>query len=200
MAIVRRIHGIWFIFSVAIITSDLELLQLLKTGQTTALEQLYDGYGDIMYALAFRILKNHQEAEDVIQEVFYTLWRNCTYNPERGSFKTFLLMMVRSRAIDRVRSHQTTLNVLERWGKGGYAENSEAMPLEQAVSDEIAKRVAAALAELPEKQRHALEMAYFGGLSQAEISQSLNVPLGTVKSWFRLGFSKLRQSLTDLMS
>ncbi len=153
-----------------------------------------------MYSLAWQILRNHQEAEDLIQEVFLNLWRNCTYNPERGSLKNFLMVMVRSRAIDRLRSQKKTLNMLERSGKEIDARQPSRVPLEVAASDEIAQRVRAALEDLPDKQRKALEMAYFGGLTQQEISQHLDVSVGTVKSWFRLGFTKLRQSLQDLMS
>jgi RNA polymerase sigma-70 factor (ECF subfamily) len=180
--------------------SDLELFRALKAKHSPILEQLYDCYGDLMYSLAWQILRNHQEAEDLIQEVFLNLWRNCTYNPERGSLKNFLMVMVRSRAIDRLRSQKKTLNMLERSGKEIDARQPSRVPLDEAASDEIAQRVRAALEDLPDKQRKALEMAYFGGLTQQEISQHLDVSVGTVKSWFRLGFTKLRQSLQDLMS
>lgn len=153
-----------------------------------------------MYGLAFRILRNRQEAEDLIQEVFLTVWHNCSYNPERGSFKSFLLVLVRSRAIDRLRSQKAAFNTLKRLGKEIDTENYIISPLDQSVSDDISSKVQAALADLPENQRQALEMAYFKGLSQVEISQHLDVPVGTVKSWFRLGFSKLRKSLKDLIN
>lgn len=179
---------------------DLELFRALKAGQNSALGQLYDCYGDIMYSLAFRILGNHQEAEDLIQEIFLSLWQNCTYNPKRGSFKSFLMLLVRSRAIDQLRIKKTTINVLERAGKESEFKKLVNIPLDKTVSNEIVQRVQAALANLPEKQRQALEMAYFEGLSQVEISQCLDVPVGTVKSWFRLGFTKLRQSLQDLIN
>lgn len=152
-----------------------------------------------MYALAFRILRNSQEAEDLIQEIFSTLWQNCSYNPQRGSLKSFLMLLVRSRSLDRLRSQKASQNALERVGYS-EADRSLAKPLDTVVSDEISQRVRAALAELPDNQRQAFEMAYFEGLSQREISQSLEVPVGTVKSWFRLGFTKLRRSLNDLMS
>lgn len=179
--------------------SDLEMFQALKARQASALGQLYDSYGDMMYALAFRILRNSQEAEDLIQEIFEALWQNCSYSPQRGSLKSFLMLLVRSRSLDRLRSQKSTQNALERAGHS-EVDRSLDKPLETVVSDEISQRVRAALAELPENQRQAFEMAYFEGLSQREISQSLEVPVGTVKSWFRLGFTKLRRSLNDLMS
>jgi RNA polymerase sigma-70 factor (ECF subfamily) len=180
-------------------SSDLELLQALKAGQISALERLYDCYGDAMYGLAFKILTNRQEAEDLIQEIFLKVWRNCTYDPARGSFKSFLMLLVHSRAIDRLRSRNSRLNTLEHLSKKVEMPQSINLPLEEAMTDELSQRVQAALCELPEKQRQALEMAYYQGLTQVEISQRLNVPVGTVKSWFRLSFKKLRQLLQDLI-
>lgn len=180
--------------------SDLELFRALKEQNPSALTKLYNSYGDIMYGLACQILGNHQEAEDLIQEILLSLWRNCSYNPQRGSFKSFLMLVVRSRAIDRLRSRKTAQKVLDKSGQQLSRENVANIPFDKTVSDEIAQRVKIALAQLPEKQRQALEMSYFQGLSQQEISQQLDVSLGTVKSWFRLGFTKLRQSLQDLIN
>lgn len=177
-------------------SSDLELWRGLKAGQTNTLSEIYDRYGELMYGLALQMLGNRQEAEDLIQELFLGLWRNCTYNPERGSFKSFLVLLVRSRAIDRLRSRKSILRTLERTGR---AQETTHPLLEQVASGEICQRVQAALAELPQNQRQALEMAYFSGFSQTEIAEKLSVPLGTVKSWFRLSFGKLRRSLDDLM-
>jgi RNA polymerase sigma-70 factor, ECF subfamily len=190
----------YFESPVEIPPSDLELFRALKAKHPTILEQLYDCYGDIMYSLAWQILRNHQEAEDLLQEVFLNLWQNCKYDPERGSLKNFLMVLVRSRAIDRKRSQKKTSNMLERSGKEIDAGQPSRLPLEEAAADEIAQRVRTALEDLPDKQRTALEMAYFEGLTQQEISQHMDVSVGTVKSWFRLGFTKLRQSLQDLMS
>jgi RNA polymerase sigma-70 factor (ECF subfamily) len=81
--------------------SDLELFQALVAKQSSALATLYDRYGDLMYGLAYKILGSQQEAEDLIQEVFLGIWRNCNYNPARGSLRSFLMILVRSRAIDR---------------------------------------------------------------------------------------------------
>jgi RNA polymerase sigma-70 factor, ECF subfamily len=186
-------------FLVAASPSDLDLFLDLKAGKASALEALYDLYGNIMYALAFRILNNAQEAEDLVQEVFLSIWNHCTYQPERGSFKTFLVMLARSRALDRLRSQSARTHTLHRSGHS-FEEVTYNGPLESALSDEVFQRVQAALNTLPEQQRQALEMSYFGGMTQLEISQSLNVPLGTVKSWFRLGFTKLRHALKDLIN
>lgn len=177
--------------------SDLELFRGLKAKKTSALAELYDSYGDIMYSLALQILRNPQEAEDVVQEIFLKLWQNCTYNPDRSSFKSFLIIMVRSRAIDRWRTQKSSLNTLERFGKEANSQDKTNIPLTEAISDEISQKVHEALAQLPENQRQALQMAYYEGMTQVEIAQRFNTPVGTVKSWFRLGFAKLRNSLKD---
>lgn len=171
----------------------------LKAGSASALEALYDLYGNLMYALALRILHNSQEAEDVVQEVFLSVWHRCNYEPERGSLKTFLILLTRSRALDRLRSQSTRSNTLQRAGRA-LEQGIPREPLESAMSDEVSRHVQAALNTLPEQQRQALELAYFEDMTQLEISQSLNVPLGAVKSWFRLGFNKLRHSLKDFIN
>jgi RNA polymerase sigma-70 factor, ECF subfamily len=184
----------------ASILSDLELFLALKSGQPSALEQIYDRYGDNLYGLAFRMLKNRQEAEDLIQEVFVGLWRNCTYKPERGSLKSFLMLLVRSRAIDRLRARKPIPALLEPWTELIEAKDATNTPLNKAVSGEISQRVQEALSALPTNQRQALELAYFEGLSQTEIAKRMGAPVGTVKSWFRLSFTKLRHALQDLTS
>ncbi|MBW4620524.1 MAG: sigma-70 family RNA polymerase sigma factor [Cyanosarcina radialis HA8281-LM2] len=177
--------------------SDLELFQALVAKDPSALAALYDCYGDLMYSLALRILGNRQEAEDLIQEIFLSIWKQCNYNPARGSLRSFLMILVRSRAIDRLRAQKTVSKTIQQQQKESdrFASNS----LEEAATDEISERVRNALAQLPEKQRRALELAYYEGLSQSEISQRLDAPLGTVKSWFRLSFAKMRQTLQDLI-
>jgi RNA polymerase sigma-70 factor, ECF subfamily len=180
--------------------SDHELLDRLQAKHADALEQLYDSYSGIMYGLAFRILGNRQEVEDVIQDIFLGLWHHCNYDPNRASFKSFLMLLVRSRSLDRLRSHQSRLNTAERSGHLVSNELPTETPLEAVVVDETSRRVQEALAELPTKQRQALELSYFGGLTQQEIAQRLKIPLGTVKSYFRLSFAKLRQSLHSLIS
>ncbi|HEY9823919.1 MAG TPA: sigma-70 family RNA polymerase sigma factor [Stenomitos sp.] len=179
--------------------SEQELIHALQSKHVRGLEQLYDSYSALMYGLALRILNDSQEAEDLVQDVILSLWNNFTYNPSRGSLKTFVALLVRSRAIDRVRSRQSKQQALERLGSVQAPIPSDSVPMSAAVSDEIAQRVQQALADLPDNQRQALELAYYGGLSQSEIAQKLSVPVGTVKSWVRLSFSKLKLSLRGLV-
>lgn len=178
--------------------TDLELFEAIQVKQPAALEQLYGTYADLMYGLALHILKNAQDAEDLVHEVFVSQWQHCTFNPTRGSFKTYLLLLVRSRALDYLRTRQSRQNVLIRASQDCHRSPPEAQPFEAAVVDELTQRVRAALADLPENQCQALLMAYFEGRTQQDIAEQFAVPIGTVKSWFRLGFTKLRRSLIDL--
>jgi RNA polymerase sigma-70 factor, ECF subfamily len=177
--------------------SDVELVTGLKAGEHAALSKIYDCYGDAMYWFAMRLLGQSQEAEDLLQEVFIALCNKCTYQPERGSLKTYLMMLVHSRSLDRLRSRKSQAQRQQRLQ--GYSPlNYSWTPLDHATDSEVAQRVRTALSELPEKQRQALEMAYYEGLTQVEIAKRLSVPVGTVKSWFRLSFDKLRRKLVDL--
>ncbi|MBD2461119.1 sigma-70 family RNA polymerase sigma factor [Oscillatoria sp. FACHB-1407] len=178
--------------------SDLDLLNALREGQLNALGILYDRYASLVYGLALRILSNSEEAEDVTQDVFLTLWHRDAYNPARGSLSSFLITMARSRSIDRLRSRQTRTRFFQRWGQTVSTETS-ATPLEQATLKERSQRVRDALGQLPEPERQVLEIAYYEGLSQSEIAKRLNTPLGTVKTRSRQGLLRLRRLLQDFI-
>lgn len=182
-----------------LLQSDAELFQLLRAGDTTALGILYDRYSSLVYSLALRVLANPQEAEDLTQEVFLTFWRSSNYNPARGSLSSFLTTLTRSRAIDRLRSRGTVLKFLQRWSETMTTETSSPTPFEVASLNQRSHYVRNALAQLPENQRQVLEMAYYEGLSQSEIARTLNIPLGTVKTWARQGLLTLRRNLKDFM-
>jgi RNA polymerase sigma-70 factor, ECF subfamily len=177
--------------------TDPDLITTLKTGDNAALGEVYDRYGDAMYGFALRMLTQPQEAEDLIQEIFLNLSANCTYQTSRGSLKTYLMMLVHSRSIDRLRSRKAGVNKQQRLQHHEPTHTADT-PFETAATGEIAQRVQVALAELPENQQQALKLAYYEGLTQVEIADRLKVPVGTVKSWFRLSFEKLRRKLGDL--
>ncbi len=177
--------------------TDAELFQALKTRQPSALAILYDRYGSLIYGVALKVLKNSQEAEDLTQEIFLALWRNPTYNLDHNYFIRYLITMTRSRAIDKLRSRGRNLKLLERWGQIERQETDSSTPFEQASYQERSQHVRSALAQLPQEQRQVLEMAYDEGLSQSEITQKLNIPLGTVKTRTRQGLLKLKQILRD---
>ncbi|MBF1999166.1 MAG: sigma-70 family RNA polymerase sigma factor [Synechococcales cyanobacterium M58_A2018_015] len=177
--------------------SDLDLLLALKAGEVASLGTLYDRYAKLVFGLAFKILENSEEAEDVTQDVFLTLWRRSTYDPARGSLSSFLTTMTRSRAIDKLRARGSRLRFLQRWQGVVRTEASAATPLEHASLGERSQLVRGALAQLPESERRILEIAYYEGLSQSEIAKRLNIPLGTVKTRSRQGLLKLRKTLQD---
>jgi RNA polymerase sigma-70 factor, ECF subfamily len=174
--------------------SDVDLLDRLRAGQVSALSVIYDRYSRLVYGLAYRILQNAEEAEDLTQEVFLTVWQRDTYNPQRGSFSSFIALLTRSRAIDRIRARGTKLRFLQRW-QGIVSSESVLNPVDNASMEERSQRIREALVLLSDKEREVLEIAYYEGLSQSEIAQRLNVPLGTVKTRSRQGLLKLRQTL-----
>lgn len=174
--------------------SDLELWQVLKQGQMQALGILYDRHIGLVYAIALRTTKNTQDAEDIAQGIFLRLAQS-TYDPKRGTIRTFLAVQARSRSIDLVRSRHRQQNILKV--NQGDPQQSHDIPIEALYRAESSQEVQNALAELSENQRQVLHLAYRDGLSQTEIAEKLEVPLGTVKSWARRGLLKLRQSLQD---
>ena len=182
-----------------LLQTDAELFGALKAGQSSALGTLYDRYASLVYRLALRILANPQEAEDLTQEIFLTLWRSGNYNPARGSLSSFLTVMTRSRAIDKIRSRGTNLKFLQRWSQAMVAETPPPTPFEAASLSQRSHYVRHALVQLPEKQRQVLELAYYDGLSQSEIAKQLDIPLGTIKTWARQGLLNLRKNLRDFI-
>ena len=177
---------------------DVRLIQQVAGGDASALAAVYDLHAGTVYALALRILGEEGDAEDVVQEVFAQAWRQAgRYDAARGSVAAWLLIMTRTRAIDRLRSRQARPDrgqgvddtALERYASPA-ADPVDEMALEQDVV-----RVRRALGELPLLQRVAIELAFFEGLTQREIAERLEQPLGTVKTRIRLGLLKLRDAL-----
>ena len=152
-----------------------------------------------MYGLALAILTSPDEAQDLTQEVFLTLSTTELYDPSRGSVGAFLTTLVRSRAIDVLRRRSRRVRLLHEHWKAAPAPEPLATPLDAVASEQCGARVRQALAELPETERRALELAYYQGLTQAEIADELGAPLGTVKSWCRRGLLTLRKALGDLV-
>jgi RNA polymerase sigma-70 factor (ECF subfamily) len=179
--------------------TDTNLFLAIKAGKHSALGMLYDRYASLVYRLALRILVNPQEAEDLTQEVFLQLWQRQSYEPGRGSLSSFLTTLTRSRAIDRLRSRSSNVRFLQRWSQTMSRENPSLTPFELASLSQRSDYVQTALAQLPEKQRRVLELAYYEGLSQSEIATLLEAPLGTVKSWSRQGLLSLRNHLKLLI-
>ena len=158
-----------------------------------ALEALYEEYHRQALGLALRVLGNMGEAEEVVQEAFLAVWRSGhTYDPERGSTRTWILTLVRNRAIDIVRTRQR--RPVQPLDETFDPPDAADVPL-QAMLNVDAARVVEALALLPAEQRAVIELAYSSGLSHTEIAARLSVPVGTVKGRIRLGLDRLRQAL-----
>jgi RNA polymerase sigma-70 factor (ECF subfamily) len=182
--------------------SDAELIHYLRAGQSNALQVLYGRYSKLVYTLALRMLKQSAEAEDLTQEVFLTFWKDESmnshkYDPEKASLSTYLCVIVRSRALNKIASHGSRQRSVDRLKTITPPEFSAPTPLEQASLTEQSQQVQQALGQLPDKQRQILELNYYQGMSHGDIAQQLELPLGTIKSRARQGLVKLRQLLGD---
>ena len=175
------------------------LLPAVAEGNVSAFEQLYDRYSSTIYALLLRILANADDAQEVLQETFVKAWTSAKmFDAVRGSEVAWLISIARSRGIDRLRSRKIRNEREDEAGReisirGSLVET--ATGADSAIRSEERTAVRGALAELPEPQRIALELAYFEGLSQSEIAARLNEPLGTIKTRMQLGMKKLRERL-----
>lgn len=173
---------------------DVALLKAIAGKEEKALSQLYDRYRVVLFGLLVRILNNREEAEDVLQELFLQVWHRAgDYDSNRGRPFTWLVTLARSRAIDRLRSVASRERVATESAREATEEVSDAVA--DAVRSEQRGIVTSALSQLPEEQQRALVLAYFDGLTQSEIADSLGAPLGTVKTRMRAGMIKLREML-----
>ncbi len=187
--------------AVPIAPTDDELMAALMLGELAALERLYDRYASLVFSVSLRVLYDRQLAEDVTQEVFLRLWRRPqSYDPERGRLLSWLMSVTRNRAIDERR------RLTRRSRSEQYQEPPQEPVREPNVLDdpqvalaltELRRIVRGAMSALPPAQREVIELGYFGGLTQTEISARTGVPLGTVKTRVRLALRKLRATLGD---
>jgi RNA polymerase sigma-70 factor (ECF subfamily) len=175
--------------------ADRAVLALVTDGQLDALQDLYDRYRTMAYSIALRITTDPSLAEDVVQDAFLGVWRNAArYVEGRGSVKTWLLAIVHHRAIDAVRRRRPTTELpdLELPPPAAFT-LPDVWAEVAAILD--AETVGAALRVLSDVQREAIELAYFGGMTQQEIAERTATPLGTVKSRMRLGLLAMRRYL-----
>jgi RNA polymerase sigma-70 factor (ECF subfamily) len=177
-------------------TGDAADVARLARGDLDALRALYRRYGAIAYGLALRLVRDHGLAEECVQDAFLALWRNADrFDPERAAFSTWLLTVVRNRAIELLRARAARPAVLRSDIEHGGVEDG---PADAALVAERARLIADALASLPEPQLAIVRLSYFDGLSHAEIAARLGLPLGTVKGRLRLALERLRPLLAEV--
>jgi RNA polymerase sigma-70 factor, ECF subfamily len=168
-----------------------------------AFGRVYDEHSRSVYAAAFRILGNGAQAQDVVQDVFLRLWRRPgTFDARRGELGSYLRLMARSRALDLWREGQAAGRAGDRLELAvavGEQERADERPTTAVERGEDGATVRAALRRLPDAQREALVLAYWGGLTADEIARRVHVPLGTAKSRIRLGLAKLRAECSDAL-
>jgi len=176
--------------------SDEALVALAARSEQSALAELYDRFGRPAYGLALRILRDESLAEDAVQDAFLAVWRTAPrFVPERGKASTWILTLVHRRAVDLVRRE-------ERRRTDALDPESEPGDRSPPVDEEAwlrlqRERVQSALRQLPDQQREAIELAYYGGFTQSELADRLGQPLGTIKSRMFLGLGRLRELLGD---
>ena len=174
---------------------DAGLLQRVAEGSPEAFEALYDRYCRLAYAIAMRVLADTHAADEVVQEAFLAVWRKrLTYRAELGTPRTWIATIVRNRAIDHLRreSHRDMYELAAEVpeDRAGLSDTWSEVAAELS-----RQQIQAALRTLPIEQRQTIELAYWCGLSQSEISAQMDVPIGTVKGRARLGLNKLRDAL-----
>lgn len=179
---------------------ELEWLRNISAGDRNSIAALYDRYNRFLYSFILAIVKSETDAQDVLQDVMIQVWeRASSFNHERGNVYTWLVTIARTRAIDKVRSKgyknaksaQSEQDIEEIAGGDGS-------PLDLFIMEEKAAAIKNALKQIPAEQQEVIFIAYFGGLSQSEIAEQLDLPLGTVKTRMRQGMKKLQILLADL--
>lgn len=178
------------------VSSDATLVHRLLQRDVRAFEQVYDRHSRVVYALVLRILQQASTTEEVVQDVFLQLWRNAgMYQSARGPFLPWLLTLARNRALDHLRLKSERQR--RREDQTDEPPVISTTPHYEAALDEKrrAERVRALMGSLSPRQKKAIEMAYFEGLSHSEIAEALKEPLGTVKSWIRNGLLRLKEGL-----
>ena len=175
---------------------ETDLVRRIAAGDEPALAELYDRYAGLLVALSRRVLGNQQEAEDVLQDVFVQVWNQAPrYESRRSSVSTWLVMIARSRSIDRLRSRKVQERTAQTAHQLDPKTDTSPEGMGNVLHSERHGRVRDELAKLPAEQRQVLELAFFGGFTQTEISSQTGVPLGTVKTRTLLAMKKLRKAL-----
>ena len=178
-----------------------EYVRAIRAGNADALGRLYDATAPMLYGVAFRIMKNSADAEEVLLDVYERVWRMATtFDPTRGSTLRWLMLLTRSRALDRLRSVSSRRHHEYPEIAGQQLSSPEPLPDELIILSQEQNAITRALYALPPDQRKALELAFFSGLTHTEIATTLGIPLGTIKARVRMAMGKLRAALQPLAS
>jgi RNA polymerase sigma-70 factor, ECF subfamily len=180
----------------ATIDDDRLAVDRMAQGDTSSLATLYDRHARAIYSLAIRILSDAAEAEDVVQEVFTQAWRQASrYDAARAPVAGWLMIITRARSLDRLRRRKSRITATELDASTPHPRDPDPSQELQAITAEQAERLRGALGALPDGQRTAIELAYYQGLTQTDIAERLQQPLGTIKTRIRTGLLKLREVL-----
>ena len=194
---------LWILLAVAgasrTSADDQVAIEQMARGSQSALGELYDRHGRLIYSLALRVLRDQGDAEDVVQEVFLQAWREAArFDLTRGNVVAWLVMVTRSRAIDRLRRRQARPQLAAKSEPDNRVDDGPRVDVQMEWQSRAAE-VRRAVETLPLLQRVAVELAFFDGLTHAEIAEQLEVPLGTVKTRVRQGLLKMRDSLAGAL-
>ena len=173
---------------------DRELIDQVKQGDKTAFKEIYSRFSQVTYNLALRILRDKEDAEEVVQEIFLQVWNKAySYDPDRGAVSTWVLNIARSRSIDKLR----TVGYRDKNVEIDEERLNSNVDLSRTIEDKDESKnvIRQALNSLPEKQRIAIELVYFGGLTHIEAAEELEEPVGTIKTRIRLGVMKLKDKI-----
>jgi RNA polymerase sigma-70 factor (ECF subfamily) len=182
--------------------SDAALVARFAARDEAAFAVVYDRYNALVYGVALRVVHSQERAEEIVQDMFMKLWRNPrAFDPTRSALGTYLVTVTRNAGIDALRRERASAlqsPLEDDEGEPLPLPSPEAGPLERAEFEAVAARVRGALGTLSEAHRRTVELAYFGACSREEISEQMNVPVGTVKSRLKYALDKLRASLAGL--
>ena len=176
---------------------DVQLLQFIAQGDLLAFGELYDRYSTLVFSLSLRIIRDHGEAEDILQETFIGIWNNAgSFSKALGSPASWIIILTRNKAVDHLRRQQRQRSIVVATPDAGLlAETMSKHDSNGNLPSDETKHVRGLVAELTAKERQAIELAFFGGFTYIQIAEKLGEPLGTVKARIRRGMSHLREEL-----
>ena len=181
------------------LAAEIALLRQVAQGDRRSFEELYDRFSGVLFSTAYRVLNNQEAAEDVLQDVFIQIWEKAPlYDPTRGKPMTWAMTLTRNKAIDRLRSTQRRNRLQDDVQRASetFEQFDGRSSFDAVVSGETGELVREAIQKLSKDQREAIELAFFSSLTQNEIAERLNEPLGTIKARIRRGMMKLRDVLS----